>query len=194
MRIVIASKNEHESGEVRRILGDVGLDVDIVSGLRWPDVEETAKTLAGNALLKARAVVVATGLPAVADDTGLFVDALGGAPGVHSARYAGADASDEDNVSKLLRELEGGGDRSARFVTAIAYVTPSGHELTVEGVLEGSIETHRRGPNGFGYDPVFVVEGRTLAERTAAEKSVMSHRARAFRAFADALAEAGSGI
>jgi XTP/dITP diphosphohydrolase len=187
MRIVIASKNEHKIAEVERSLGDVGLDVDIVRGLRWPDVEETDKTLTGNALLKARAVVAATGLPAVADDTGLFVDALGGAPGVHSARYAGADASDEENVSKLLHELEGGEDRSARFVTAIAFVTPDGWELTVDGVLEGNIGTQRCGTNGFGYDPVFVVEGRTLAERTAQEKAVMSHRSRALRAFADSL-------
>ncbi len=186
MRIVIASKNEHKITEVERILGDGGLGVEIVRGLDWPDVDEYETTLVGNALLKARSVVAATGLPAIGDDTGLFVDALGGAPGVHSARYAGPAASDEDNVAKLLNELVGVELRSARFVTAIAFTAPGGIELTVEGRLEGTIAMQRRGVNGFGYDPVFVVDGRTLAERTESEKAVMSHRAKALHAFARA--------
>ncbi|MGI9641743.1 MAG: non-canonical purine NTP pyrophosphatase, partial [Acidimicrobiia bacterium] len=139
-------------------------------------------------LLKARAVVTATGHAAVADDTGLEVDALDGAPGVHTARYAGLDATYEQNVTKLLAEMEGEQERSARFRTAVAMVTPSGDELVVEGVLEGSIPHQRRGDGGFGYDPVFEVDGRTLAEIPPEEKNAISHRALALRALAEAIA------
>lgn len=187
MRIVIASKNRHKIAEVERVLEGVGFPVDIVRGARWPDVEETEPTLAGNALLKARAVVDATGLAAVADDTGLFVDALDGAPGVHSARYAGGNAADEANISKLLHAMEGVDDRQAHFKTVIAYVTSDGEETIVQGVLHGAIGSERRGAHGFGYDPVFVVDGRTLAEYTAQQKAAMSHRAIALRNLAAAL-------
>jgi XTP/dITP diphosphohydrolase len=191
MRIVIASKNENKIAEVERVLEDVGFPVDIVRDAQWPDVEETEPTLAGNALLKARAVVDTTGLAAVADDTGLFVDALNGAPGVRSARFAGLDASDEANVSKLLSVMEHERNRSAHFKTAIAFVTPDGDELVVEGVLDGAIGSAQRGTNGFGYDPIFVVGNQTLAERSSEEKAHMSHRALALHELAAALRNTG---
>jgi XTP/dITP diphosphohydrolase len=163
-----------------------------VRGLDWPDVEETEPTLVGNALLKARAVQRATGLTAVADDTGLEVDALGGEPGVHTARYAGPDATYSDNVGKLLAEMDGVKRRTARFKTAIALVDESGKEITVEGVVEGEITTEQRGEGGFGYDPVFSVGGRTFSEMGSEEKHRISHRALALRALAAALGADGN--
>ena len=186
--VVVASKNPDKIAEMAAVLGDLDPPVVVIPGHVWDDVDETEDTLEGNALLKARAVVTATGHAAVADDTGLEVDALGGAPGVHTARYAGEASSYEQNVAKLLAEMEGEQRRSARFRTAVAMVTPSGDELVVEGVLEGRITNQRRGDGGFGYDPVFEVDGRTLAEIPAEEKNVISHRALALRALADAMA------
>jgi XTP/dITP diphosphohydrolase len=160
-----------------------------------PDVVEDGETLLDNARLKARALVVATSLASVADDTGLEVEALGGAPGVYSARYAGEDVTYAANVAKLLAELEGqpdgGGDRTARFRTVALVSFPDGSELWAEGVVDGTIAGAARGMGGFGYDPVFVPsegDGRTFAEMTSAEKNVISHRGRAFRALAAALA------
>jgi XTP/dITP diphosphohydrolase len=158
-----------------------------------PDVEETQDTLEGNALLKARALANATGEAAIADDTGLFVDALAGRPGVHSARYAGDDVNFDENVKKVLGELEGVDvtDRRARFRTVIAVAYPSGESWWVDGVLEGMILRAPQGDGGFGYDPIFApVEegGRSLAELTPAEKNARSHRGHALRAFAAALA------
>jgi XTP/dITP diphosphohydrolase len=193
-RLVVASKNPDKIGEVEEVLAGLGLVREIVRGLEWPDVEETEPTLVGNALLKARAVQRATGLTAVADDTGLEVDALGGEPGVHTARYAGPDASYADNVDKLLAEMDGVKRRSARFKTAIALVDASGKEITVEGVVEGEITTEQRGDGGFGYDPVFSVGGRTFAEMGSEEKHRISHRALALRALAAALGADGSRI
>jgi XTP/dITP diphosphohydrolase len=169
------------------VLDSLDRDIEIVRGLEWPEVEETEPTLEGNARLKARAVAAATELPALSDDTGLEVDALGGAPGVHTARYSGPNATYEDNVVKLLADLEGVDDRRARFRTVIALVTPGGEELVAEGVLDGSIGSVPRGSGGFGYDPVFVVDDRTLAELSSAEKHSISHRARALRALVDLL-------
>jgi XTP/dITP diphosphohydrolase len=186
-RLVVASKNPDKIAEVEDVLAGLGLVHEIVRGLEWPDVEETEPTLVGNALLKARAVQAATGLTAVADDTGLEVDALGGEPGVHTARYAGPDATYADNVAKLLAEMEGVKRRSARFKTAIALVDASGKEITVEGVVEGEIATAQRGNGGFGYDPIFSVGGRTFAEMSSEEKHRISHRALALRALAAAL-------
>ncbi len=186
-RLVVASKNPDKIAEVEEVLAGLGLVREIVRGLEWPDVDETEPTLVGNALLKARAVRQATGLTAVADDTGLEVDALGGEPGVHTARYAGPDATYSDNVAKLLEEMEGVKRRSARFKTAIALVDENGKELTVEGVVEGEIATESRGEGGFGYDPVFAVRGRTFAEMGSEEKHRISHRALALRALAAAL-------
>lgn len=186
-RAVVASKNPDKIAEVEEVLERLGIVGEIVRGLDWRDVEETEPTLEGNALLKARAVAAATGLVAIADDTGLEVDALGGRPGVISARYAGAEASYQDNVDKLLAEMDGVAERSARFTTVIAVVDPRGGEWTAAGSVEGFITTTPRGGFGFGYDPVFEVDGRTLGEMTTEEKSRISHRARALEAIADRL-------
>jgi XTP/dITP diphosphohydrolase len=159
-----------------------------------PDVEETGSTLEENARIKAAALAEAFGLLAVADDTGLEVDTLGGAPGVYSARYAGEDASYQDNVDKLLHELGDAPGRSARFATVAMARWPDGRELAVRGEVEGEIGRVARGTNGFGYDPVFVPaegDGRTFAEMTAAEKHAVSHRGRAFRALVAALHDEG---
>jgi XTP/dITP diphosphohydrolase len=188
-RLVVASQNPDKIREVEEVLAGLALPIEIVRGHRWPEVEETEETLEGNALLKARAVTEYTGLAAVADDTGLEVRALGGAPGVFTARFAGPDATYADNVAKLLAELEGVADRRARFRTAAALVDPAGDEVVVEGSLAGSIAMQPRGTGGFGYDPVFVVDGRTLAEIPPVEKNAISHRARALQALAKALRE-----
>ena len=187
--LVLATANPHKTAEMRAILEQLGFVVhprpsDV------PDVEETEETLEGNALLKAHALVEATGMVAVADDTGLFVDALGGQPGVRSARDAGEQATDHENVVKLLGALGDDVHRTARFRTVIAVAYPEGRDVLVEGVLEGAITMAPRGSGGFGYDPVFAPEetpGRTLAELTADEKNTMSHRARALQALPKAL-------
>ncbi len=186
-RVVVASKNPDKIREVEAVLAAMEHPWEIVRGLDWPDVDETEDTLEGNAVLKAVAASEATGLPALADDTGLEVDALDGVPGVHSARFAGPEASYEANVDRLLADMDGVEDRTARFRTAIAFVVPGSKPLIVDGVLEGAITTERRGDRGFGYDPVFVVGNRTYAEMTDAEKNEISHRARALRALAVAL-------
>lgn len=186
-RIVLATKNPDKRAELVEVLAGVPSVGEVVEGLAWPDVDETEDTLEGNALLKARAVVEATGVTAVADDTGLEVGSLDGAPGVLTARYAGPDATYDDNVNALLAALDGVSDRAAAFRTAVALVTPDGDELVVEGVLEGAISTERRGSGGFGYDPIFEVGGRTLAEIPSVEKHAISHRGRALRALVEAL-------
>jgi XTP/dITP diphosphohydrolase len=185
--VVVASKNADKIAEVEAVLADLDPPVGVIPGHEWPDVAETESTLEGNALLKARAVCLATGHAAIADDTGLEVDALEGAPGVRTARFAGEDATYADNVDKMLAELDGVEDRGARFRTAIAIVTPSGDEMIVEGVLEGTITESRRGSGGFGYDPIFSIAGRTLAEIPKEEKNKISHRALALRALASEL-------
>lgn len=186
-RAVAASKNPDKIAEMESILTAAGVVGEMVRGLEWPDVIEDAPTLEGNALLKARRAAEATGLAAVADDTGLEVGALGGAPGVHTARFAGPDAAYEDNTAALLEALAEAADRSARFRTVAAAVLPDGREIVAEGVLEGRIADRPRGSGGFGYDPVFEAAGRTLAEMTPEEKNRISHRAEAVRALADAL-------
>ena len=186
-RLVVASKNQDKVGEIEAVLGDVGLVGEIVQGLDWPDVDETGSTLEENALLKARAVMEAVGLPAVADDTGLEVAALSGRPGVETARYAGPDASYSDNVRRLLEELEGVADRKATFRTVVALVMPDGAELVAEGTLDGVIAAEPRGSGGFGYDPVFEVEGRTLSEMGVEMKNTLSHRAKALQTLAGIL-------
>lgn len=185
--VVVASKNADKIAEIEAVLGALDPPIAVLTGHTWRDVDETEDTLEGNAVLKAEAVVEATGHAAVADDTGLEVAALGGAPGVTTARYAGPEATYEDNVDKMLRELDGHTDRAARFRTAVALVTPEGDRLVVEGHLDGAITTERRGTGGFGYDPIFEVGGRTLAEIPAEEKNRISHRARALHALAEAL-------
>lgn len=183
-RLVVASKNPDKITEIEEVLRESSLADEIVRGLDWPDVEETGSTLEENALLKGRAVVDATGLPVLADDTGLEVRALEGAPGVHTARFAGQNARYEDNVAKLIEEMQGVTDRAARFRTVVALVFPDGVEIVSEGTLEGLIAETPRGHRGFGYDPVFSVDGRTLSEMSLAEKNQLSHRARAIRALA----------
>ncbi len=180
---VLATANAHKTLEIAEILEPLGV-VLLPRPPEVPDVDETGETLEDNALLKARALVDATGLAAIADDTGLFVDALSGAPGVHSARYAGADATDEKNVVKLLDALASVPDeqRTARFRTVAAVARPDGSVTVVEGVLEGRIIHSPRGLGGFGYDPIFDIgDGRTLSELSADEKNEISHRGRAFR-------------
>jgi XTP/dITP diphosphohydrolase len=184
---VVASKNPDKIREVEAVLARLDPPIEVVRGLDWPDVEETEDTLVGNALLKAEAAAAATGLPAIADDTALEVDALGGGPGVHTARYAGEKASYEDNTARLLSDLEGVGQRGARFRTVIALVQAGAEPVVVEGIMEGEIALEPRGENGFGYDPVFLVGDRTYAEMSDEEKNAISHRAKALRALADQL-------
>ena len=200
MRLVLASANPDKAREIAALLADAAADVELLPRRpEVPDVVEDGATLRDNARLKARALAAATGEAAVADDTGLEVDALGGAPGVRAARYAGEGATYADNVAKLLRELERvgarGPDRRARFRTVALVAWPDGAELAAEGAIEGVIADEPRGTGGFGYDPVFVpvgpgTDGRTLAELSSNEKSATSHRGRAFRALATHLAAA----
>lgn len=195
---VLATTNPNKVREIREILADSGLAVDLVDRPAWvPEVEETEPTLVGNARLKARALVEATGLPAIADDSGIEVEALGGAPGARSARYAGEPADDRANVDKVLAELsgrDGPGLRQARFVAVAVAMWPDGRELTAWGVVEGWVAPERRGTGGFGYDPVFIPaegDGRTfgeIAEASPEAKHALSHRGRAFRRLAADLA------
>ena len=186
---VLATANPHKTEEMAAVLSALGIDVIARPG-HVGEVDETEDTLEGNALLKAHALAHATGQVAIADDTGLFVDALDGRPGVFSARYAGESATYAQNVDKLLAEMAMVEDRRAQFRTVIALVSPEGDELVVEGVLDGAITREPRGENGFGYDPVFAPDdapGRTLAELSASEKNSLSHRARALRVLAEKL-------
>ena len=184
LRVVCASANPHKVTEMVDLMG--GIVEMAPRPADVPDVVEDADTLVGNARLKAHAIMAATQMPALADDTGLFVDALDGEPGVHTARYAGVGATDADNRAKLLRELAGK-PRAARFVTVALLCFPDGREIVAEGVCEGTIAESERGERGFGYDPLFIArdgDGRTFAEMTLEEKHVLSHRGRAFRALA----------
>lgn len=189
-RVVCASANPDKVAEIQDLLQGV------VELLPRPasvgDIVEDADTLLGNARLKAHAICAATGLPAVADDTGLEVDALQGAPGVHTARFAGEHATYADNRAKLLESLRGvdSNDRTARFRTVALVAYPDGTEQWAEGVCEGLIADSERGERGFGYDPVFVPrdgDGRTFAEMSVDVKHALGHRGRAFRALADVL-------
>lgn len=186
--IVFASNNQHKLRELRRIIGD-RMEVKSLADIGChDDIPETAPTIQGNALIKARWVKERYGYDCVADDTGLMVDALGGEPGVYSARYAGPDCIAENNVTKLLGKLQGVENRGARFVTVIAYVTDE-KEQCFEGEVKGVITHHRHGEGGFGYDPVFRPEGCTLtfAEMTPEQKNSMSHRSRATEKFLKSL-------
>ena len=183
-RVVLATHNRHKVVELRRILADT--PIELVSGLDvdLPEVDETGDTFAANALLKADACLAATGLPAIADDSGLVVDALDGAPGVRSARYAGEGATDDANLRLVLERLGDAAQRAARFVCVAALVTPDGGRVTERGVMEGALIDAPHGTGGFGYDPIFVAAGeqRTNAELSPDEKDAMSHRGAAFRA------------
>lgn len=190
-RFVMASANPDKVAEIAAVLAEAGIVLE-PRPADVAEVEETGETLEENARLKAVALAEATGLPAVADDTGLEVSGLGGAPGVRSARFAGEQATYADNVSKLATEMEGCEDRSARFRTVAMVRWPDGRELSVEGVVDGVIAESPKGEGGFGYDPLFIPDGcggRTFAEMQAGEKNEVSHRGRAFRALAQALAD-----
>ena len=189
VQLVLATRNPHKVAELARILE--GLDVALLSGLDLdiPDVEETGETFEANALLKARAGMESTGYPCLADDSGLVVDALGGEPGVRSARYAGAHGDDAANLALVVERTAGAAVRTARFVCAAALVTPAGEAVEV-GTLEGTLADRPRGSGGFGYDPILVPlsETRTCAELAPEEKDAISHRGEAFRAIRPAIA------
>jgi XTP/dITP diphosphohydrolase len=201
-RVVLATRNAGKVDELRRILADAGLDVELVGADAFaalPDVAETGTTFAANALLKARAAAAYTGLPAIADDSGLCVDALNGMPGILSARWAGRHGDDDANLDLLLAQVAEVGDerRGAHFFCSAAVAMPPGRHgepgecRVVEGQVDGSLLRARRGTGGFGYDPIFLPYGsqRTTAEMSAAEKDAISHRGQAFRGLVPVLAE-----
>jgi len=198
-RLVLATHNVHKVGELRAILAEAGIADAAVDGvvvtaaeLGAPDVRETGVTFAENALLKARALAEHTGLPAVADDSGLAVEVLGGAPGIFSARWAGQHGDDVANLQLLLAQLGDvpDGHRAAAFVCAAALVTPGGLEHVEHGLLSGTLLHEPAGDGGFGYDPILQPDGetRSCAQMSAAEKNAISHRGKAFRALAPHLA------
>ncbi len=196
--ILLATRNPDKVRELTALLGDLEIRIRTLAEFpAAPDVEEDGTTCEANALKKAGETASATGIPSVADDTGLEVDALDGRPGVFAARYAGDGATYEDNCRKLLRELDGVPleRRTARFVTVAALALPGGHTQVATGTLVGVIAEECSGSQGFGYDPVFFVQelGRTLAELTAEEKNRISHRAKAFRSMADILRSLTAG-
>ncbi|HEY3465414.1 MAG TPA: RdgB/HAM1 family non-canonical purine NTP pyrophosphatase [Amycolatopsis sp.] len=196
-KLLLATRNAKKLGELRRILAAEGIDGIEVLGLadvpEFPEAPETAPDFEGNAVAKARDAVAATGLPAIADDSGIAVDALNGMPGVLSARWSGRHGDDEANLDLVLGQLGDVPDerRGAQFVCAAALVLPSGEETLVRGEWRGTLVRARRGTNGFGYDPIFQPDGesRTSAEMEPAEKDAVSHRGRALRALLPALRE-----
>ena len=192
MRTVLASRNAHKLRELAELLAPHEL-VALPADVELPP--ETGSTFAENALVKARTAAAATGLAAIADDSGIAAAALGGAPGIRSARYAGPDADDGANLTKLLREVPPGGDTRVAYVCALVHVTPEGRETVAEGRCEGRLTHEPRGTGGFGYDPAFVPDdysdGRTMAELSPAEKDAISHRGRAARELLRLLATAG---
>ncbi|CAL9523910.1 RdgB/HAM1 family non-canonical purine NTP pyrophosphatase [Streptomyces sp. enrichment culture] len=195
-RLILATRNAGKITELRSILADAGLPHELVGAdahPEVPDVKETGVTFAENALLKAHALARATGLPAVADDSGLCVDVLGGAPGIFSARWAGTHGDDRANLDLLLAQLSDIADehRAAHFACAAALALPDGTERVVEGRLTGVLRHSPSGTGGFGYDPILQPDGesRTCAELTAAEKNAISHRGKAFRALVPVIRE-----
>ncbi len=200
-KLLLATRNEKKLGELRRILTAEGISGLEVIGLAdvpsFPEAPETAPDFEGNAVAKARDAVAACGLPAIADDSGIAVDALNGMPGVLSARWSGGHGDDDANLDLVLGQLRDVPDerRGAQFVCAAALVLVSGEETVVRGEWRGSLVRARRGVNGFGYDPIFVPEGesRTSAEMEPAEKDAVSHRGRALRALLPALRELAEG-
>jgi XTP/dITP diphosphohydrolase len=193
-RIVLATGNPGKVREIRRILGELGVEVVPQSELGVDDAEETGRSFVENALIKARHASLMTGLPGIADDSGLVVDALDGRPGIYSARYAGPGATDASNIDRLLQELSGVPDerRTAAFHCCAVYVSPdNATSLVAEGRWPGNILEHRRGTGGFGYDPVFYDPecGATAAELAPEAKNARSHRGKALTALADMLRE-----
>ena len=186
MKFVLASKNPHKLTELQRILGDMNVEVVLESDVGVDiDVEETGETFEENSLLKAKAVMEATGLPAIADDSGLCVTALAGGPGVYSARYGGEGLTDQDRYQLVLEALKGQVDRSAKFVSVVTACFPGGDVLVARGECPGTIAYAPQGANGFGYDPVFFVPllRKTFAQMTAEEKNSISHRGKALEKF-----------
>ncbi|GAA2607961.1 RdgB/HAM1 family non-canonical purine NTP pyrophosphatase [Streptomyces tubercidicus] len=195
-RLILATRNAGKVTELRAILDAADLDIELVGADAYPDVpdvKETGVTFAENALLKAHALAQATGCPAVADDSGLCVDVLGGAPGIFSARWSGTHGDDQANLALLLAQLGDIADehRGAHFACAAALALPDGTERVVEGTLEGTLRHTPTGTGGFGYDPILQPLGdtRTCAELTPAEKNAISHRGQAFRALAPVVRE-----
>ncbi len=195
-KVVLATHNAKKLTELRRLVAEQGVNVEVlglddVTG--YPEPAETERSFEGNALLKARACVAATGLPALADDSGIAVDLLNGMPGVRSARWAGKGATDQQNLDLLIAQLADTdpAERTARFVCAVAYLDAAGTEHVLRETMEGTLVSEPRGGNGFGYDPIFVAEGntRTNAELSPAEKDAISHRGKAVRAMLAWLAE-----
>ena len=191
MKILIATHNKHKLTEMARILSPMGHEVvtDTDIGVELTDVEETGATFMENARIKAESGCKESGLICIADDSGLCVDALGGEPGVYSARYSGVHGDDEGNIVKLLENLEGISDekRTAYFACAICVSFPDGREITAEGKCHGKIGYEKKGENGFGYDPVFMIGDKTLAEMTAVEKDAISHRGNALKVLEEKL-------
>ena len=185
MKIIIATHNKHKLQEMSRILSPMGYEVvtDRDLGIELTDAEENGETFLDNARIKAESGCRESGLPCIADDSGLCVDALGGAPGVFSARYSGTHGDDDGNNRKLLSELEGipTEKRTAHFACAICVSFPDGSEVTATGKCEGYIGYEKKGTNGFGYDPLFMVGDRSLAQMTAEEKDAISHRGNALK-------------
>ena len=186
MKFAIATHNLHKLEELRRILQPLGVDVVVAE---YDDVEETGTTFAENAFLKAEAACKAMGIPAVADDSGLSVDALGGEPGVYSARWAGENATDKERYEKLLDKMKDvpKGKRSAKFVSAVCCAFPDGRRVEALGECPGEIAFAPAGEDGFGYDPVFLVGDKTYAQMTPEEKDAVSHRGKALRMFVEYL-------
>ena len=187
MKLVLATRNKGKIVELQRIIAEVMPEVELIGTDSFPnldDVEETEDSFIGNALLKAHAVAKATGLPAIADDSGLSVHALNGAPGIFSARYAGTHGDDLANLNKVLKNMDGVLDRSAAFHCAAAFAKPNGFELVVEEKLLGRLTTTPIGESGFGYDPIFIPDGFeiTTAQMDPSLKDEISHRGMAFRA------------
>ena len=192
--LVLATRNRHKGEELAALLGGLGITIRTLDEFPdAPEVVEDGDTCEANAIKKARTIAEFTGLPAVADDTGLVVDALGGRPGIYAARYAGEDATYDDNCRKLLLELRGvpRERRTARFLTVATIALPSGEIRVAQGILEGEIAEEASGTLGFGYDPVFLIPelGKTLAELSADQKNAISHRAKAFTQAKDLLRE-----
>ncbi len=193
MNYIIATHNAHKLAEISRILEPLGIEAvtDRDLGIELPEVDETGTTFAENAYLKAASACEFSGLPAIADDSGLAVDALGGEPGVYSARYGGDGLDDNDRNNLLLKNMADipVGQRQAQFVSAVCCVFPNGDVLRTEGVVRGEIGFAAKGANGFGYDPLFYVGDRTTAQMSAQEKDAISHRGQALKAFAEKLEE-----
>ena len=191
MKFILATHNLKKLAEMQRILAPLGVEVLTAdkAGCTLTDVEETGTTFRENAFLKAKSGCDETGLPCIADDSGLCVDALNGAPGVYSARFSGVHGNDEANIEKLLSQLNGvpAEKRTAHFACAVCVCFPDGRTLEVSGICEGAIGFEKKGSDGFGYDPVFMVGERSFAELSAAEKDTLSHRGNALRKLAQEL-------